>query len=75
MYEYLVLTERDARFSGTYDRDELQATLNRHADDGWRLVEALVAANPLKTAKAEIVMILERPRTTDDGANSIRGRD
>jgi len=28
--------------------------------DGWRLVEATVAANLWKTAKAEFVMILER---------------
>jgi len=60
MYEYKVITERDKRMSGAFDPSELEAALNTYAADGWRLVEATVAANLWKTAKAEFVMILER---------------
>ncbi len=68
MFEYKVLTERDRTFSGTFDLDALEAALNDYASDGWRLAEAFVAANFAKSAKAEMVMILERdssaPRAT-----------
>ena len=60
MYEYKVLTERDKRFAGGFDPETLEATLNQHAQDGWRLASAVPAANVLKTMKAEILMILER---------------
>ena len=45
MYEYKVLTERDKRFTGGFDPDTLEATLNSFASEGWRLVEALSAGN------------------------------
>ena len=35
MFEYKVLTERDARFSGKFDLEALDATLNSYAADGW----------------------------------------
>ena len=61
MYEYKVITERDrATFTGGFDPDALEATLNGYAGEGWRLVEALPAANLMKSPKAEIIMILER---------------
>ena len=60
MYEYKVLTERDKRFTGGFDPDTLEATLNSYAAEGWRLVQAVSAANMMKTAKAEMIMILER---------------
>ena len=60
MYEYKVLTERDKRFSGGFDPEILEATLNTYARDGWRLVEAVPAANMMKSFKAEIVIVLER---------------
>jgi hypothetical protein len=60
MFEYKVLTERDSRFSGKFDLDGLEKTLNGYAAEGWRLVESFVAANLAKSVKAEIVMILER---------------
>lgn len=60
MFEYKVLTERDARFSGRFDLEVLETTLNGYAADGWRLVESFVAANLAKSSKAEIVLILER---------------
>jgi hypothetical protein len=60
LFEYKVLTERDTRFSGKFDLEVLEATLNSYAAEGWRLAESFVAANLAKSAKAEIVMILER---------------
>jgi len=62
MFEYKVLTERDSRFSGKFDLDALEVTLNDYAAEGWRLVESFLAANLWKSSKAEIVMILERAR-------------
>lgn len=58
MYEYKVLTERDKRFTGGFDADTLEATLNSYAGEGWRVVDVAVAANLMKSAKAELVMIL-----------------
>ncbi len=60
MYEYKVLTERDKRLAGGFDPDTLETTLNSYATEGWRLVEAVSTANMMKTAKAEMVLILER---------------
>ena len=62
MLEYKVLTERDKMFSGTFDPDALERVLNEYAADGWRLAEGFMAASLWKSLKAEIVMILERPR-------------
>ena len=64
MYEYKVLTGRDGRFSGNFDAAELERILNSYAAEGWRLVEALVASNVMKTSKTEFMMILERDRAT-----------
>lgn len=44
MFEYKVLSERDKRFSGRFDVDALEATLNSYAAEGWRLAESVVAA-------------------------------
>ncbi|MEO8698075.1 MAG: DUF4177 domain-containing protein [Acidimicrobiales bacterium] len=60
MSEYKVLTERDKRFTGGFDPDTLEATLNSYASEGWRLVDAVSTGNLMKTAKAELIMILER---------------
>ncbi len=62
MYEYKVLSQRDKRFAGNFDSVELEAVLNDHAADGWRLAEALLSTNIMKTAKTEFMMILERRR-------------
>jgi len=63
MYEYKVLTERDKRFTGGFDPGTLEATLNSFSSEGWRLVEALSTGNLMKSSKAEMIMILERPST------------
>ncbi len=62
MYEYKIVTERDSRFSGRFDQESLEATLNSYADEGWRLVEGFLAASLWKSIKAEVVLILERER-------------
>jgi hypothetical protein len=63
MFDYKVLTERDSKLSGRFDLEVLETMLNSYAAEGWRLVEGFVAANLAKSAKAEIVLILERPAT------------
>ncbi|CAN5592777.1 hypothetical protein BH20ACT21_BH20ACT21_21530 [soil metagenome] len=60
MIEYKVLAERDSRFAGRFDPDVLEKVLNTYAAEGWRVVEGFLAASVWKSAKAEIVVILER---------------
>jgi hypothetical protein len=60
MLEYKVLTERDKLFSGTFDPDKLEAVLNGYSADGWRLAEGFMVASVWKSAKTEILLILER---------------
>lgn len=60
MFEYKVITERDSRFSGSFDPDSLEAALNSYAGEGWRLAEGFLAASLWKSSKAEVVLILER---------------
>lgn len=62
MLEYKVVTQGDKLFTGRFDADLLETTLNGYACDGWRLVESVVAFNVWKSLKAELVLILERPR-------------
>lgn len=75
MFEYKVLTERDTRLSEKFDLESLEITLNSQARQGWRLAEGFVAANLAKSAKAEIVLILERStdRKVDPGRHHQRG--
>jgi hypothetical protein len=68
MHEYKVLTERDKVFTGAFDPQALENTLNGYAAAGWRLAEGFMAASLWKSAKAEIVLILERERP-DEGAS------
>ena len=58
--EYKVLTERDALFSGGFDPEKLEQTLNSYAVDGWRVVSGFLANSVWKSAKSEIVFVLER---------------
>jgi hypothetical protein len=59
MYEYKVLTDHDKRFSGNFDGDALETTLNQHAADGWRLTNSAVAHN-LFLWTSQLLLILER---------------
>jgi hypothetical protein len=63
MIEYKVLTERDGRFSGSFDPEALEHALNSYAAEGWRVVQSFLAASLWKSSKAEIVVILERAPT------------
>jgi Domain of unknown function (DUF4177) len=60
-FEYKMLTQRDTKFSGTFDLQGLESALNEHAAQGWRLAEGLVVTSFWKSGKAEIVLVLERP--------------
>ncbi|MFN0089504.1 MAG: DUF4177 domain-containing protein [Acidimicrobiales bacterium] len=60
--EYKILSQRDSRFSGNFDIDQLEAALNGHAAEGWRIAAALSAMSIWKSAKSEIVIFLERDK-------------
>lgn len=62
MLEYKVVTQDDKFFTGRFDADLLETTLNGYATDGWRLAESVVAFNVWKSLKGELVLILERPQ-------------
>jgi hypothetical protein len=62
MYEYKILTDRDARFSGKFDLGALETTLNSYAQEGWRVTDGFTASSVWKNSKTEIVLILERER-------------
>jgi len=64
-FEYKVLTQRDAKLSGSFDLDNMESALNEQATQGWRLAEGLVVTSVWKSSKTEIVLVLERP--VDDG--------
>ena len=64
MLEYKIHTQRDKTFSGSFDPTELEAALNTHAADGWRLAEGFMVSSLWKSMKSEIVLILERPLHT-----------
>jgi hypothetical protein len=59
MLEYKVLTDHEKRFSGNFDGQALETTLNRYAADGWRLAETAVAHN-LFLWTTQLLLILER---------------
>ena len=60
MYEYKVVTERDKRSAGGFEADTPESTLSSYAGEGWRVADGAVAANLMKSARAEFVMVLER---------------
>ncbi len=60
MMEYKVVTERDSRFSGSFDPEILEAALNGYASEGWRVISGFTATSPWKSTKSEIMIVLER---------------
>ena len=58
--EYKVLTERDSRFSGSFDPESLETTLNSYASEGWRVISGFTANSLWKSMKSEIMIVLER---------------
>jgi uncharacterized protein DUF4177 len=63
VFEYKIVTQRDKTFTGAFDAEALERTLNERGADGWRLAEGFMAASLWKTVRAEIVLILERARS------------
>ena len=63
MFEYKIITQRDKTFTGAFDAEALERTLNELGADGWRLSEGFMAASLWKTMRAEIVLILERAKS------------
>jgi len=61
MYEYKVITARDGALTGRFSPADLEALINTHAHDGWRVVAGLLASSLWKSTKSEILCILERP--------------
>jgi len=62
MLEYKILTERDSRFSGKFDLDQLETALNSYATEGWKIAGGLSASSIWKSSKTEILIFLERER-------------
>lgn len=67
LFEYKVLTERDSVFAGRFDPASLERALNDYAAEGWRVIETFLAASLWKSAKAEIMVILERSKDSSGG--------
>lgn len=63
MFGYKIVTERDSKLSCRFDLDALEAALNSYAAEGWRVAQGFVGSSVWKSAKAEVVVILERPVT------------
>lgn len=61
MVEYDVLYNRDQRWSGNIDPQAMREELNQRAKEGWRLVTSFAYYAMLKSNRAEIALILERP--------------
>lgn len=60
MLEYKILTERDSRFSGKFDLEQLETALNSYAAEGWKIAGRFSATSIWKSAKTEILIFLER---------------
>jgi Domain of unknown function (DUF4177) len=58
--EYKVLTERDSRFSGSFDPESHETTLNSYASEGWRVISGFTANSVWKSTKSQIMIVLER---------------
>lgn len=63
MFEYKIVTERDSLLSGRFDLEALETALNSYAAEGWRVAQGFVGSSVWKSAKAEVVVILEREVT------------
>ena len=56
---------RDSRFAGSFDPQSLEAIHNSYADEGWRIADGFLATSLWTSSKSELVMILERPASTE----------
>lgn len=62
IFEYKVLTSKDRSFTGKFDTDKLEESLNGYAQQGWRVVAAVAGSihGITSASREELVIILER---------------
>ena len=58
--EYKVLTTGDRRWSGKFNPENLEHTLNSYATEGWRVVSSVPVASPWSISTSQIMILLER---------------
>jgi hypothetical protein len=58
--EYKVITERDSRFLGSFNPENLEAAINSYASEGWRVISGFTTNSVWKSTKSEIMIVLER---------------
>ena len=58
--EYKVLTTGDRRWSGKFNPENLEHTLNSYAAEGWRVVSSVPVASPWSISTSQIMILLER---------------
>lgn len=60
-YQYKVLTQRDRRFSGKFNPEQLEEALNGYATEGWHVVGTATAEfkGGLST-REELIVIMEK---------------
>ncbi|MFC4035923.1 DUF4177 domain-containing protein [Streptomyces polygonati] len=65
MYEYKVVTFREALIGDALDADKLEKTLNKHAEDGWGLKDITSGAVKGRIGPGAVdglLLTFERPR-------------
>lgn len=58
--QYKAVTEKDSRFTGSFNPENLETALNSYAAEGWSVVGDFAASSVWKSTSAEIMVILER---------------
>ena len=58
--EYKVLTKEDRRWSGKFNAENLERTLNAYAAEGWRVVTSVPVASVWSYSTSQIMIVLER---------------
>jgi hypothetical protein len=58
--EYKVLTKEDRRWSGKFNPENLERTLNTYAAEGWRVVSSVPVASMWTISTSQIMILLER---------------
>ena len=62
IFEYKVLTSKDKSFTGKFDAEKLEETLNAHAREGWHVIAAVSGSihGVASAGREELLIILER---------------
>jgi hypothetical protein len=58
--EYKVLTKEDLRWSGKFNPETLEHTLNSYAAEGWRVVSSMSVTSPWSLSTSQVMIVLER---------------